>query len=187
MIQEDSLSKQPSKVATMQELLDGHAGLYNFLEARAEEEDMSVESLVVQLIATYRKWVDDDVAEREQLELQGEIVPTPEGIDSKQLRQKARDFLEALVDKDFERAYTVARTRFYEWVEQDDTYSNVVRIITVGEPFRRNRRYAGRRYADDKGVHIPFEVELADGKIRRAFINIRWDNPEGEWVFDGGL
>ena len=81
MIQEDSLSKQPSKVATMQELLDGHAGLYNFLEARAEEEDMSVESLVVQLIETYRQWVDDDVAEREQLELQGEILSPPEGID----------------------------------------------------------------------------------------------------------
>jgi len=110
-------------------------------------------------------------------------------------KQRAKKFFEALIDKDFERAYTIAFDRI-EWVEQSDVYSNVVKIISIGEPFQREGRYA-----DGKGVHVPFEVELANGRIRRAFINLRCDKgyvdmrseelgidiPEGEWVFDGGL
>ena len=67
-------------------------------------------------------------AERERQEREAKVVPIPEGVDAEALKQKARDFLQALVDKDFERAYAVAHAR-YEWVEQDDTYSNAVRII----------------------------------------------------------
>jgi len=119
--------------------------------------------------------------ERQKREAEIVFIPIPEGVDLEQLKQRARDFLQALVDNDFERAYEVARTR-YEWLEQHDTYSNVVRLISVGEPFRRKGPYAS-----GKGVHIPFEIELANGRIRRACINIRWDNPEGEWRFDGGL
>ena len=134
--------------------------------------------------------------EREQLARKGEIVPIPEGTNCEFFKQRAEKFFEALIDKDFERAYAIAFDRI-EWVEQSDQYSNVVRIVTIGEPFRRK----GLRYADGKGVHVPFEVELADGRIRRAFINLRCDKgyvnmrskelgidiPEGEWVFDGGL
>jgi len=192
-VQKDFQNNQLLKPDTVRELLNSHTELYDFL--KVQKESMSVETLVVQLIQTYKRRVDVDAAEREQLELQGEIVPPPEGVDSEKLKQRAWDFLEALVDKDFERARVVARAR-YEWLEQDDRYSNVVRVITVGEPFRRKGQYA-----DGKGVHIPFEIELTNGRIRRAFINLRCDEgyidmrskelgidiPEGEWVFDGGL
>jgi len=194
-VQKDSQNNQLLKPNAVRELLNSHTELYDFLKVQAQKESISVEALVIRLIQTYKSRVDVDAAEREQLELQGEIVPPPEDVDSEKLKQVAWDFLEALVDKDFERARAVAHAK-YEWLEQDDRYSNVVRVITVGEPFRRKGRYA-----DGKGVHIPFEIELTNGRIRRAFINIRWDKgyidmrgkelgidiPEGEGVFDGGL
>ena len=85
------------------------------------------------------------------------------------------------MSKDYDKAYALARTRC-EWIEQHSAYSNAEKIIAVLEPYRWDDGYAG-----GKGVHIPFELRLSDGRVRKANINIRWDNPKGEWRFDGGL
>ena len=152
-------------------------------KAQSEEEKQHIREEIENLKATadYPN-IEEALEGNEREKRERKIAPIPEDVDAEALKQRAHDFLEALVDKNFEKAYTVAGTRGYEWVEQHDAYSNVEKIITVGEPFRWSDRYAG-----GKGVHIPFEIELADGKIRKALINIRWDNPEGEWRFDGGL
>jgi len=196
MIQEDSPKKRPSKEDKVKKLLNDHAGLYDFLKARAEEEKMSVETLVVRLIETYKRWVDDDTAEREQQELKGAIVPLPEGMDPELPKQKARKFFESLIEKDFERAYVIGIHPYLRGLklEENGYYSQVIRILSIGEPYQR-------RDWSYKGFLVPYEIELADGSIRRGFIAMRndrefinrWrkelsiDIPEGEWVFDGGL
>jgi hypothetical protein len=197
MVRDDSQKKRPSKVDKVKKLLNDHAGLYDFIEARAEAEKMSVEEMVVQLIQTYKRWVDDDAAEREQQELKGEIVSLLEEIGHESPKQKAREFFEALIEKDFERAYAIGIHPYLRKslkLEENYYYSQVIRILSIGEPYqRRDWRY--------KGFLVPYEIELADGSIRRGFIAMRndrefinrWskelgiDIPEGEWVFDGGL
>ena len=191
MGQEDLRENQSSKGEKVKELLNGHIALYDFLKARAEEEKTSVENLVMRLIQTYKEWVDVDEAERRQQELKGKVISLPEGMDSVPPKQKTWEFFEALIDKDFKRAYAIINRNF-RWLnlEQSDYYSNVIRIITIGEPYQKGNR----KYANGKGVFVPYEIELENVRIRRGFIAMRNDNPdgrsdipEGEWVFDGGL
>jgi RNA polymerase sigma-70 factor (ECF subfamily) len=175
--------------------------------AQIEQTEKKREEISDEEWAQFAQWLaemeqSDEQDEVDKLVKESEVEPEPEwitqeGVDPnpEQLKQRAWDFLEALVDKDFERAYAIAFDRC-TWIEESDEYSNVVRVINIGEPFRRDEQYA-----DGKGVHIPFEIEIANGTIRKAFINMRWDRgyvnmrskelgidiPEGEWVFDGGL
>jgi len=117
---------------------------------------------------------------------QEKIVPLKEGIAPEPLKQKARDFFEALIKKDFEKAYAIGVNDYLRTsikLEENEYYSNVLRIISIGEPYQKE----GRRYAGGRGVFVPYEIELANGKIRRGFIAMRNDNPEGKWIFDGGL
>ena len=151
-------------------------------KAQGEEEKKHIREEIENLKATadYPN-IKEALEGIEREKRERKIAPIPEDVDVEALKQRAHDFLEALVDKNFEKAYTIAGTK-YEWVEQHDEYSNVEKVIAVGEPFRWNDQYAG-----GKGVHIPFELGLANGLVRKALINIRWDNPEGEFLFDGGL
>ena len=175
------------ELAELAVLNQGGTGVVRLAElaakAQSEEEKQHIREEIENLEATadYPN-IEEALEGNEREKLERKIAPIPEDADAEALKQRAHNFLEALVDKNFEKAYTVAGTKGYEWVEQHDGYSNVEKIITVEEPFRWSDRYAG-----GKGVHIPFEIELADGRIRKALINIRWDNPEGEWRFDGGL
>jgi len=187
MVVEDLKEKRPSKVGKVEGLLNGHAKLYDFLKACAEEEKTSVEELVVQLIQTYKRWVDEDAAQRREQELKEEIVPLPKEIDSEPLKQKIRSFFEALIDKDFERAYAVTgikdHLRKYVFLEKHERYSNVVRIISIDEPYQKG----AQSYA---GIFVPYEIELASGAIWRGAIPMlpmQHDTTEGEWRFDGGL
>ena len=175
------------ELAELAVLNQGGTGVVRLAElaakAQSEEEKQHIREEIENLEATadYPN-IEEALEGNEREKLERKIAPIPEDADAEALKQRAHNFLEALVDKNFEKAYTVAGTKGYEGVEQHDGYSNVEKIITVEEPFRWSDRYAG-----GKGVHIPFEIELADGRIRKALINIRWDNPEGEWRFDGGL
>ena len=51
-------------------------------------------------------------------------------------------------------------------------------LISLGEPFRTGR-YAG--------VYVPYRVRLADGALREHNLALRNDNPQGRWVYDGGM
>jgi len=191
MLKKDIHNEQFSEVDAVQGLLNDQTDLYDFLKAHAEAEKMSIEGLVVQLIRTYKEWVDEDEAEREQQESNGEIIRLHENMNPETPKRKAREFFEALIEKDFERAYTIT-LRNFRWLnlEQSDYYSNVIRIVTIGEPYKKGNP----EYANGKGIFVPYEIELANGKIRRGAIAMRCDNPdrrsdipEDEWVFDGGL
>jgi len=214
MVQDDLQEKRPSKdkrfankvqlfnaaetgnVDKVRQLLDSdatRAALYDFLKARAEEQQMSVEELVLWLIGRYKKDVERRAAVRESLKREQpeeKVVPLLAEIDPEPLKQKAQEFLEALINKDFEKANELRGYNYGRYglgyspkIEEHKSCSNAVRILSIGEPYQK----AGRRYAGGKGVFVPFKIEFTDGNVMRLFIAMRNDNPEKEWRFDGGF
>lgn len=212
MVQDDLQEKRPSKdkrfankvqlfnaaetgnVSKVRELLDSDA-------TRAEEQRMSVEELVVWLIERHKKRVEWEATEgkkREkewrEKEKQLKVVPLLEELDPETAKQKAREFFEALINKDFEKANMICpaphgrySTRYTPKLEASaGYYSNVIRILSIGEPYQKEDKEGRRRYAGGKGIFIPYEIELADGTVRKGFISMRSDNDEREWRFDGG-
>lgn len=195
---------ETSDVGKMKELFNSNTTLYNFLKARAEQQHISsVEELVVWLIEKHKKEVEWKAAEKEKAKeyrekRRGEeeklkVVPLLEGLDSEAPKQKLREFFEALIIKDFEKANTIHPAhhgryglRYSPRLEEDKDYSNVVKILFIGEPYQKAAPNGHREYAGGKGVFVPFEIELANGKVKKGFMAMRSDNPEGEWHFDGG-
>jgi len=156
---------------------------------------MSVEELIVWLIKRHKKSVERRAVRRPTIqEMLGEkVVSLPEGVNPELPKQKAREFFEALINKDFEKANAIKGYGYSRYgpvspkLEESEIYSNVVRIISIGEPYQRENREGKRIYASGKGIFLPFEIELADGTVRKSFISMRCDNKEEEWQFDGGL
>jgi RNA polymerase sigma factor (sigma-70 family) len=131
MVQDNLQEKRPSKdgryankvqlfnaaetgnVDKVKELLTSdatRAALYDFLKARAKEQQMSVEELVVWLIERHKKqveWEANERKKREKEEKELRVVPLLEGLDAEAAKQKAWEFFESLINKDFEKANAI--------------------------------------------------------------------------------
>lgn len=97
-------------------------------------------------------------------------------------QQMVEQFFEALISKDFDNATRVSHMELSAALKA----KQYVRVVSVGQPFQL-KGFRAKRYAGGQAVHVPFEVEEADGSIYRAVVNMRWNNPQGEWIFDGGF
>ncbi len=111
-----------------------------------------------------------------------ENIPLLEGIDPEPLKHKARDFFQALIDRDFEKASEIAAPGYSD-VKWEKYYGDVVEIISIDEPFHKK----GRWYLGGKRAYVPYEIKYGSGRVKKWQIAMRCDNPEGKWVFDGGL
>ena len=144
----------------------------------------SVEGLVLRLIEAYKKDMEamDEIRESDLVD----AIPISDDIDPEPLKQMIRDFFEALIHKDYERANAIAEPFFDELPKIDwekTSYADVVEVLSIGEPFQKK----GRRYAGGKGVYVHYEIRLASGYVKKWQIAMRNDNPDGRWMFDGGL
>lgn len=81
--------------------LEIDSALHHFLKRQAEQMGTSVEGLVVRIIEAYKK----DMASMDERIKNGrtDAIPIPDEMDAEPLKQKARDFFEALIHKDFKR------------------------------------------------------------------------------------
>jgi tetratricopeptide (TPR) repeat protein len=158
--------------------------------AQGEEEKKQLRKKIEELKATadYKNIEEalleqkkEDEREREEFEA-AENIPLHEGIDPEPLKQMARDFFQALIDKDFGKASEIAAPAYRD-SKWEKHYGDVVEIISIGEPFHKK----GRWYLRGKRAYVPYEIKFGSGRVKKWQIAMRCDNPEGKWIFDGGL
>jgi hypothetical protein len=148
-------------------------------ELKATADYKSIEEALLE----QKKREERTAAEREIEEFKAaENIPLREGIDPDPLKQKARDFFQALIGKDFGKASEIAAPAYRD-AKWEKYYGDVVEIISIGEPFHKK----GRWYLGGKRAYVPYEIKYGSGRVKKWQIAMRCDNPEGKWVFDGGL
>ena len=155
--------------------------------AKSEEEKKQLRKRIEDLKATADyKNIEEALKIIEQKENEefktAENIPLLEGIDPEPLKQKARDFFQALIDKDFGKASEIAAPAYRD-AKWEKYYGDVVEIISIGEPFHKK----GRWYLRGKRAYVPYEIKFGSGRVKKWQIAMRCDNPEGKWIFDGGL
>jgi RNA polymerase sigma-70 factor (ECF subfamily) len=179
----DQLRKEFLTMITQLQL-EIDSALYHFLKKQAEQMGTSVEGLVLRLIEAYKKDMEfmDELRESDLVD----AIPISDDIDPEPLKQMVRDFFEALIHKDYERANAIAEPFFDEVPKIDwgkTSYADVVEVLSIGEPFQKK----GRQYAGGRGVYVPYDIRFASGYVKKWRIAMRNDNPDGRWLFDGGL
>jgi hypothetical protein len=65
-----------------------------------------------------------------------------------------------------------------EQAEQVWEYSFGLKVISIGEPFKKG---------DYPGWFVPYEVRLKDGRVEKNNLSVRNDNPLQRWIVDGGI
>ena len=89
----------------------------------------------------------------------------------------ARAFFEACGRGDWEEVgkfcagITPFDEKFKEWMTG-------VTVVTLGDPFTRPGFAA---------TFVPYEIRFKSGETKKFNLAIRRDNPQGRWMFDGGL
>jgi tetratricopeptide (TPR) repeat protein len=154
--------------------------------AQSEEEKKQLRKRIEELKATadyknIEEALKGEEKESEEFEA-AENIPLLEGIDPEPLKHKARDFFQALINKDFGKASEIAAPAYRD-VKWEKYYGDVVEIISIGEPFHKK----GLWYLQGKRAFVPYEIKFGSGRVKKWQIAMRCDNPEGKWVFDGGL
>jgi RNA polymerase sigma-70 factor (ECF subfamily) len=161
--------------------LEVDSTLYKFLKRHAGQLGMSVEDLIARLVEGYKR--DIDTADERAENFRADMIPIPEEINPEPLKQMAQDFFESLINKDFEKASAISSPNYCDMKWGGSSYADIVEVISIGEPFQKK----GRTYAGGNGVFVPYEIKFANGYVKKWQIAMRNDNPEGKWVFDGGL
>jgi hypothetical protein len=155
--------------------------------AKSEEEKRQIRKRIEELKVTADyKNIEEALKMMEEKENEefkaAENIPLLEGIDPEPLKQEARDFFQALIDKDFGKASEIAAPAYRD-SKWEKHYGDVVEIISISEPFHKK----GRWYLRGKRAYVPYEIKFGSGRVKKWQIAMRCDNPEGKWVFDGGL
>ncbi len=116
------------------------------------------------------------------------------------LKEKARSFFAALIDKDFARASAIAGGRYKDVKWEETRYADLVEIASIHEPYQqfqskivsgieifsgesRRRRLVGWK----RDMLVPYEVRSASGQLISGKIIMRWEISDGSWFFEGGI
>jgi hypothetical protein len=91
-------------------------------------------------------------------------------------KEAAEVFFDGLAREDWDQVLTIypygrLSRGFKSWL-------GGLRVISLGEPFQS---------FSYPGWFVPYEIRLKSGPVRKHNLAVRNDNPEGRWVFDGGL
>jgi hypothetical protein len=57
-----------------------------------------------------------------------------------------------------------------------------LQVVSLGKPFAG--WISGRKVG---GAFVPYEIRLKNGEVKKFQIQVRCDNPDKRWYFDGGL
>lgn len=89
-------------------------------------------------------------------------------------RETAVNFFQACAVGDWSQAST-----YCSYVNQLKDQLDGMQVIKIGEPFKKIPGYAG--------LHVPYEIKLKSGEIKKYDLAVRNDNPQKVWQVDGGL
>jgi len=120
--------------------------------------------------------------------------------DMAMLKQKAEDFFEALMCRDFESASAIAGGRYQDIQWEETRYADLAEIVSIGEPYMRPKQlvsgidiFSGanlhlrHQMGYGRPVFVPYEIRLAPDQVIKGEIIIRRESTAGKWFFDGGV
>jgi hypothetical protein len=100
-------------------------------------------------------------------------------------QQTARDFFEALGNKDWSAAAGFWPSYAPKGRHFDDVFTDKIKgyvggleIVSLGTPYK-DPSYAG--------VYVPYEIRFSNGETKKYNLAVRQDRPGQPWYFDGGL
>ncbi|MEO2006000.1 MAG: RNA polymerase sigma factor [Candidatus Poribacteria bacterium] len=156
--------------------------LHAFLQDYATSRGVDVGEFVTHVLEKYEDGVTADAAQIKTRDVVREVPPLPD-MNAEGAREVVRRFFQALVDRDYATANDLTETAYSDTRWEDTWYAGITEIVEIGEPFQEE----DRRYAGGQGVFVPYEVRRADSPRKPWRVAMRRDNPDGRWVFDGGL
>ena len=89
-------------------------------------------------------------------------------------KETAVNFFQACAAGDWSQAST-----YCPYVNQLKDQLDGMQVISIGEPFKKIPGYAG--------LHVPYEIKLKSGEIKKYDLAVRNDNPAKVWQVDGGI
>ena len=162
--------------------LDITPDLRAFLQEHAVSRGVGVEELATHVLTKYRDGVEGSLAKARREEEKAKVSP-PTEMNAEEAREAVRRFFQALVDGDYAAANAMTETGYRDTRWEETSYASVTEIVEIGEPYQEE----GRQYAGGQGVFVPYELRAADSPRKPWRVAMRRDNPDGRWVFDGGL
>ena len=138
---------------------------------------------VTAVVTTQTVWHHYRAPESSRTSRRGQTTLTPQ--QSAEAQQTARDFLEALANKDWSGAakfwpsYAPKGKHFDDmFTDQIKGYLGGLEIISLGTPYKE---------APYPGVFVPYEIRFSNGETKKFRLAVRQDRPGQPWYFDGGL
>lgn len=156
--------------------------LHTFLQDYAASRGVGVGEFVTHVLEKYQDGVAAEAAQERRQERIPKVAPPPD-MNAAEARDAVRRFFQALVDRDFAAANALTKTDYRDTRWEETWYAGITDIVEIGEPYQEE----DRRYAGGQGVFVPYEVRRPDSPRKPWRVAMRRDNPEGRWVFDGGL